>query len=218
MDLSTLYEMRFPPAESRAMDAVWKVIVEESLSRWIKPEESVVDIGAGACHFINNVRARRRVALDANPNTAKRCGAGVEFVEGQAPDVLGGQRFDVAFISNFLEHLDGPEHVIALLSALRRNLNPGGRLIVLQPNFSLVGPRYFDFIDHKVILNDRSLAEALRLCGFRIAYMKKRFLPYTSKSRLPKAPWLVRLYLRFPPAQYLLGKQSLFVACPAEAP
>jgi len=39
-----------------------------------------------------------------------------------------------------------------------------------------------------------------------------RFLPYTSKSRLPKAPALVWLYLKLKPAWWLLGKQMFVVA------
>ena len=83
--------------------------------------------------------------------------------------------------------------------------------MILQPNFALVGPRYFDFIDHKTILTDASLVEALELTGFQVEEIKRRFMPYTSKSRLPKWPWLVRLYLKCPPAQFLLGKQTLVV-------
>jgi hypothetical protein len=32
------------------------------------------------------------------------------------------------------------------------------------------------------------------------------------KSRLPRASWLVRLYLALPPVQWLFGKQMLVVA------
>jgi hypothetical protein len=36
--------------------------------------------------------------------------------------------------------------------------------------------------------------------------------PYTTKTRLPQADWLLRLYLGLPPAQWLLGRQMLVVA------
>ena len=38
-----------------------------------------------------------------------------------------------------------------------------------------------------------------------------RFLPYTTKSRFPQHPWLVRAYLAFPPAWRLLGRQTLYL-------
>jgi hypothetical protein len=85
-------------------------------------------------------------------------------------------------------------------------------VLILQPNFRYVGPAYFDFIDHQVVLTDRSLVEALETTGFRVTYLKKRFLPYTAKSRLPKWPWLVRLYLHCPPLHWFFGQQTFVVA------
>ena len=87
--------------------------------------------------------------------------------------------------------------------------------IVLQPNIRLVGPRYWDFIDHRVALTERSLLEAAELAGLRTHKLVTRFLPYSTKGRLPAAPWLVRAYLSFPPAWLLLGKQTLYVGMPA---
>jgi hypothetical protein len=72
--------------------------------------------------------------------------------------------------------------------------------------------RYFDFIDHQVILTDRSLVEALTVSGYEIRELRKRFLPLTSKSPLPKWPLAISLYLRLPPLQWLLAGQSFVVA------
>jgi len=91
-------------------------------------------------------------------------------------------------------------------------LRPGGKLIILQPNFRLLGAAYFDFIDHKTILTDKSLEEALNIVGFAIERKIIRFLPYTTKSRIPQTPMLVRFYLWFRLLWFLMGKQSLFVA------
>jgi len=116
------------------------------------------------------------------------------------------------FLSNFLEHLPDHRAVLALLATVRRKLEPGGTLLILQPNFRLEPRRYFDFVDHQVILTDASLIEALEVVGYEMREVRARFLPFTSKSLLPKWPWLVSLYLRLPPAQWLLGKQSFLVA------
>ena len=83
---------------------------------------------------------------------------------------------------------------------------------MLQPNIRLTKEAYWDFVDHSLPITDKSLTEALRLSGFEIDLMKVRFLPYTTESRLPISPALIRLYLRLPPAQYLLGKQTFVVA------
>ena len=90
-------------------------------------------------------------------------------------------------------------------------LKPGGRVIILQPNIRLVGARYWDFIDHSVALTERSLVEAATLSGFSTETLVTRFLPYTTKSRLPQSPFLVRAYLRLAPLWRLFGKQTLFV-------
>jgi hypothetical protein len=51
------------------------------------------------------------------------------------------------------------------------------------------------------------LAEALQSVGFTIRTRIPRFLPYTTRCALPKAGFLVRLYLSVPLAWRILGKQ-----------
>ena len=82
---------------------------------------------------------------------------------------------------------------------------------MLQPNIRYVGQRYWDFIDHHVALTDRSLVEAAELASLQTVKLIPRFLPYSTKGRLPTNPLLVRAYLRFPPAWRLLGKQTLYI-------
>ncbi len=119
--------------------------------------------------------------------------------------------FDVVFTSNYLEHLASPEAVIEQLAVVRDLLRPGGRAIVLQPNIALVGGAYWDFIDHRVALTDRSLVEAAQLAGLKTRRVIRRFLPYSTKGRLPAHPALVRGYLALPLAWLLLGKQTLYI-------
>ena len=102
--------------------------------------------------------------------------------------------------------------LLGVLRAIRGTLRPGGKLIILQPNVRLVGGRFWDFVDHTLPLTERGMAEALETTGFRVLECRARFLPYTTKSRLPQAAWMVRLYLAIRPAQWLLGGQMLVVA------
>jgi len=53
--------------------------------------------------------------------------------------------------------------------------------------------------------------------GFRVELLIPKFLPYTFKSRLPSATWMVRLYLRIPLAWALLGQQMFAVAVRPES-
>ena len=119
---------------------------------------------------------------------------------------------DVAWVSNFFEHLRDSDELLSTLRELRRVLRPGGRLLVLQPNIRLTGPGV-GTSSIAPCLSPRSVSwKPLVLAGFSVESMKVRFLPYTTESRLPVWPMLIRLYLRFPPAQFLLGKQTFVVA------
>ena len=208
--LERLYRRRFSETDRAEMEVVWRVLVRDFFQARIDPASAVLDVGAGTCVFINHVRAARRIALDANPELPRLAAPGVETI---VTDDLSLRQLEpgsigCAFVSNFLEHLDDHLAVLRLLAAVRRVLRPGGSLLVLQPNFRLEPLRYFDFLDHRVILTDQSLREALEVSGFRVDELRARFLPFTSKSRLPKWAWAVRLYLRLPPAQWLLGRQT----------
>jgi len=110
-----------------------------------------------------------------------------------------------------LEHLPSPADVIEQLRVTTRLLRPGGSVMVLQPNIRLVGGAYWDFIDHKVALTERSLTEAAELAGLTTSRVITRFLPFTTKSRLPQHPLAVRTYLALRPAWFVLGKQTLYL-------
>jgi hypothetical protein len=71
---------------------------------------------------------------------------------------------------------------------------------------------YWDFYDHSLGLTHYSLQEVLKLKNFKIDYCLDKFLPYTTKSKLPSHPLLVRAYLMFPIAWKVLGKQFFIVA------
>lgn len=208
--LQRLYQRRFAEKDLEEMAAVWRVLARRFFQPRIDRASTVVDVGAGACLFINAIEARRRIAVDANPDVVRRAAPGVEAVVSAdlALPGIGDGEADCVFLSNFLEHLPDHRAVLRLLSAARRVLRPQGSVLILQPNFRLVPRRYFDFLDHQKILTDASLIEALEVVGFRIREIRTRFLPFTSKSTLPRWPWLVTAYLYCRPAQWLLGGQS----------
>jgi SAM-dependent methyltransferase len=211
--LDDLYRHRFTEEDARRKMAVWAEIVR-FLRRWIPAEAAVLDIACDEGYFIRNVTARERWATDIR-DVGMALGAGIRFVpvDGLALSAsLPAGHFDVAFMSNYLEHLPSGDAVLNQMRQVREVIRPGGRMIVLQPNIRFVGNAYWDFLDHKVALTDRSLVEATLTAGFEIERLIPRLLPYTTKSRLPQHPALVRAYLRFPPAWRLLGKQTLLVA------
>ena len=217
LTLQRLYELRFSPEERETNERLWRVLCENYLARVIPADATVVDVGAGNCGFINHIRAKRRIAIDLDPGVRERAAAGVEaHVSDIAalPTLLGAASVDVAFASNIFEHLPSGDALLSVLASIRSILRPGGRIIIVQPNVRLVGGRFWDFFDHTLPLTELGMQEALAVSGFRTITCKARFLPYTTKSRVPKPAWLLRLYLALPPAQWLFGKQFLIVATP----
>lgn len=212
--LETLYRQRFPEHELAHKQAIWRVLCRQFFSRYIKSTDTVVDIGAGYCEFINNIPAQERIAVDLNPEVSRFAGVGVRVINESCAAVneLPNGCADVVFMSNFLEHLPNKALVLDTFREAWRILNETGRIIVLQPNIRFLYAEYWDFFDHHTALSDRSLVEGLHLAGFVPDVVIPRFLPYTTKSALPQAPWLVSLYLRCPPAWRVLGKQTLVVA------
>jgi 2-polyprenyl-3-methyl-5-hydroxy-6-metoxy-1,4-benzoquinol methylase len=213
--LSGLYRTRFPrPAQARKLE-IWRVLCRDFFQRYVRPEDTVVDLGAGFCEFINNIQAGVKYAVDLNPDSKRYAARDVTVLAAESSrlDMLAPGSVDVVFASNFFEHLPDKAAFLATLAEARRILRPGtGRLLVLQPNIRLTGGAYWDFVDHHLPLTERTLSEAAELVGLEPIEIRPRFLPYTTKSRLPQHPLLVRAYLRFPPLQWLLGKQTWFVA------
>jgi SAM-dependent methyltransferase len=177
---------------------VWREIVRH-LAPYFHADQTVLEIGAGYCDCINAVPARRRIALDAWKDFPAHAAAGVETIVASAaaiPAELDGL-VDVVISSNLLEHLvDDMLHLA--LERVRSVLKPGGRLIVVQPNYRLNPRHYFDDPTHCQVFSDDSLCALLRGRGFQIERVVPRFLPLTLRSRLPVSPWLVRLYLALP--------------------
>jgi cyclopropane fatty-acyl-phospholipid synthase-like methyltransferase len=89
--------------------------------------------------------------------------------------------FDGIWVSNFLEHLPGQEGVAEFLERMHEVASPGGWIAIMGPNYRYAARGY------------------------------PRFLPYSFNGILPPSPRLTGLYLRFPPAWRVLGKQFLII-------
>ena len=213
-ELEKLYDQRFPTAELAQKQAIWQVLCKHFFQRFVDPAATVVDVGAGYCEFINNIRARHKIAVDLNPDVRRFAAADVRVMNDSctAMGQLESASVDVVFMSNFLEHLPSKQLVLDTFREAHRILKDGGKIIVLQPNIRFLPGDYWEFFDPHTPRSDRSLVEGLRLGGFTPDTVHPRFLPYTTKSRLPKAALLVRMYLHLPIAWRLLGKQALVVA------
>lgn len=211
--LQSAYARRFAGQERRRTQ-MWDILARSFLNRWITPNDSVLDLGAGYCEFINSVEAKNRFAIDVNPSTRIHATSGVTVITQDVsnPWDVPDSSLQVVFTSNFLEHLESKSSLLHCLREARRVLRPGGRLILLGPNIRFAYKVYWDYFDHSLPLSDRSVLEALELSGFAPAVVIPRFLPYTLRSNFPSHPFFLRLYLAFPAFWAFFGKQFFIVA------
>jgi ubiquinone/menaquinone biosynthesis C-methylase UbiE len=214
-DLQALYAERFGTEGEQRTD-LWQVLTREFFQRWVPETSTVLDLAAGHCEFINNITAARRIAVDLNPDVLHRAGHGVEAFNcrSDAMTPIADGSVDRVFISNFFEHVPRPV-ILSTLREVRRVLAADGRLLVLQPNVRYCAKDYWMFFDHVTPVDDRALAEAFVQTGFEVETCYPRFLPYTTKSRLPQTTRLVSLYLKLPLAWKVLGAQAFMVGKPA---
>jgi SAM-dependent methyltransferase len=192
-------------------DVLWRTLAAAVFQPMIAPSDTVVELGAGWCDFINSVSARRRIAVDVWQGVTEQAGDGVEAHVGSADDLafLAEGSVQLIFASNLLEHLER-DQVDRLVDEASRILAPGGRLVLVQPNFRLCAKRYFDDYTHVSIWSDVSMTAYLESRGWSVERAEGRFLPLTVKSRLPVSAALIRTYLRSPVKP--LAGQMLIVA------
>lgn len=210
-----IYRDRFDASDRPAREAIWRVLCEDWFARFVSSGATVVDLGAGSCEFINAIGGARRVAIDHNPDVTEFAADGVECVVDEFVPALASlmpDSVDTILASNVFEHLPDREALFTCLDGARRVLTPSGRLLVMQPNIRAVKESFYDFADHSLPLTELGMSEALRACGFAIEECRARFLPYTTKGRLPSSPGLLRWYLRMPPLHRIFGGQMFIVA------
>ena len=173
----------------------------------------MLELGAGYGHFINNVRARRRIAQDQWPGFAKFLEPDVESHVGSLTELsfLDDNSIDFVFASNLIEHVT-QEDFASVLKQLRRKLTRDGTITLLQPNYRYAYREYFDDYTHKTVYSHLSMCDFLEAHSYEVLLCKPRFLPLTLKSRLKVSPSLIRLYLMSPVKP--LGKQMLVRARP----
>jgi SAM-dependent methyltransferase len=192
---------------------VWRALWRYYFRRRISAGDCVLDLGCGYGDFINNVVARRRLALDLWPQMQDHLAPGVEGHVGPVTDLgwIADGAVDFAFASNLFEHVSQDDFA-AVLKALRDKLSPKGVLTVLQPNYRYAFREYFDDYTHITVYSHVSLADFLTANGWEVLEVRPRFLPLTVKSRLPVSPVLIGAYLRSPFKP--MGKQMLISARP----
>lgn len=191
------HEVRFSYDPKRAV--VWQVLCRY-LQRFVDAEGSLLELGAGYGEFSRFIESAHKSALELNPDMAAHWSDEVQPIIQSAldPIPLEAASLNTVFASNFFEHFTIEEGE-RIVSESRRVLQPGGKLICVQPNFRLEPRRYFDDYTHKQIYTDVSFCDFLEANGLKVVHCEPRFTPFSMKSsRTPTASWLVSLYLALP--------------------
>lgn len=214
LKVEKLYKVRFSSEEVRLKNKLWAVLCSDFLQQFVPPEGTVVDLAAGYCEFINNIQAKNKIAVDLNPDTKRFANKDVKVIIGSALNISKNMTniADVVFCGCFLEHLPSKGDILKLFQEVQRILKPGGKFIILNPNIRFSTSDYWDYFDHLTAVSDRSVVEGLELAGFKIVKVIPKFVPNTTKDRLPKNPLLVKLYLHLPILFKIFGRQMLVVA------
>ena len=197
-------------------ETLWRALWKFYFSSQIRSSNCVLELGCGYAHFINNVIARRRIAVDNWPGFVAHLSPGVEGRVGSVVDLgfLEDHSVDFAFASNLFEHLS-KEDFGTTLHELRKKLTATGKLAILQPNYRYAYKEYFDDYTHVTVYSHESMCDFLGSNDYQVVECRPRFMPLTVKDRrMPIWEPLIALYIKSPLKP--LGKQMLIVAQPRE--
>lgn len=150
----------------------------ETYRAWLPTDRDarLLEIGPGDCEFaehLHSVQGYEQVsAIDTSPeavSTAHAVGIPADLVADTEGFLQQREdRYDVVILLHVLEHVEKAS-IIPLLTAVRRSLRVGGRLLVEVPNMGdpLNGLyyRYADFT-HEVGFTEQSLRYVLHHAGF----------------------------------------------------
>lgn len=211
MDVTDVYRRRFT-ADIEFRKKMWALLCHDFFQKFVPEQSKILEIAAGYCEFINHIHAAKKIALDINPDIKQFANPDVEVLLAPSDKIKPVQdgTIDLVFTSNFFEHISR-ESIASTINEVYRILSPGGKFIILQPNIRYCYKDYWMFFDHITPIDDRALVEVLELHHFHILKALPRFLPYTTKSALPKSLFMLKVYLKLPIAWKIFGGQALIV-------
>lgn len=208
----SLYRNRFD-REHEIRESIWRTICQSYLNRYIPKNGTVLEIGAGYCELIRQIPARHKICVDINPDVYQHAGSDCDVYVTDSTDLspITSGSVDLIIANNFFEHITR-DNIIRTLDESYRTLRSGGEILIIQPNIRYCYREFWMFFDHITPLDHDSMKEALSLCNFATTICIPRFLPYSTKNRLPKSPIFIQLYLAIPFVWRMIGKQFLILA------
>jgi ubiquinone/menaquinone biosynthesis C-methylase UbiE len=178
---------------------LWSALWDFSLSKVLRGSDTILELGAGWCDFINIAQAKEKIAVDLWPGIINAAEPTVKthISSVEKLSFLEDSSVDAVFASNLVEHLTQSQFD-NMLTECNRVMVSGAKMILLQPNFRFSFKRYFDDFTHVSIWTDTSLRDFLLSRGWEIERVHPKYMPLSVKSKLPVFRWLILVYLSLP--------------------
>lgn len=161
---------------------MYQALCAKLFHKYTPMDSTVLGFGAGYCEFINNIRAKRKIAFYLNRDIKKFAKDLVEVVIASSMNQreIENGSVDAAFANNLFGHLTKEDGHITF-GEVERVLKKEGSLLILQQKIRFCFSDYWMFFDHITPLKDRNLSI-----------------------------FLIEPYLKFPLAHRILGTQVFF--------
>ncbi|MDB5104285.1 MAG: SAM-dependent methyltransferase [Fibrobacteres bacterium] len=133
---------------------------------FIRPSDTVIDLGSGGGFLLGNVRCARKMGVEINPSARRDAAlfAGIDTVE--RPEDLPDSFADIVISNHALEHMHSP---LEVLRTLLPKLKPGARLVLVVPNDP---PQQEwdpgDINKHLFTWNPMTLGNLVALAGYKV--------------------------------------------------
>ncbi len=176
---------------------IWQRIARYIDSK-LPPSETTLELGAGYCDWINSTNSLNKYACDISDLIEQYSLPEVKTIVKNVTEIsLDGLQFDRIQASNFLEHLNEDE-LNQTVQIINSHLKSKGYLVLIQPNYRYTYKKYFDDYTHKKAFTHVSLVDIFLGNNFKPVIVKKKFLPFTLKSKLKFGYKLINLYVYSP--------------------
>ncbi|VVB63241.1 Ubiquinone biosynthesis O-methyltransferase [uncultured archaeon] len=159
----------------------------------------VLDVGCGRGDFLNafSLKGFRSYGIDREPSGAKvDRSTEIKYCHVEKDTFpFEDQTFDVVFSKSVIEHLSDPG---LFVSECRRVLKPGGRVIIMTPDWLTQMKIFFDDYTHRQPYTVTSLNDLLKTSGFKDVHAE-RFYQLPVLWRYPVLKVLSKILQRLVP-------------------
>jgi len=163
--------------KTTTMEGLHDFVVSKVLTRFAKPGDRAVDLGAGSGLLATRMKGLGWNVMgadqDANGFKANIPFQQVDLNDPEFSKQLGEKEFAMVTAVEVIEHVEAP---IGLLRNARRLLRPGGLVVITTPNVDSVPARVKFFLSEKIRMMDE-VSEPTHISPVFWDLFQRQFLP-----------------------------------------